>query len=64
MCSQDGFIKVDHDYVMSTARVAKEKGCRHFHLVSSSGADKNSWFLYPKVKVCAVRRMVLHLDSL
>ena len=44
-------MKVDHDYVLSTARVANETGCRHFHLLSSSGADKNSWFLFPKVKV-------------
>ena len=28
----------------------REKGCEHFLLVSSIGADANSWFLYPKTK--------------
>ncbi len=30
--------------------MAKKNGIKQFHLVSSSGADKNSMFLYPKVK--------------
>ena len=46
----DGFYKVDHDYVMNTAKLAKEGGCQHYSLCSSQGADKNSWFLYTKTK--------------
>jgi len=46
----DGFYKVDHDYVVQTAKLAKEGGCAHFHLVSSAGANKNAYFLYPKTK--------------
>ena len=49
---QDGFYRVDHDYVVNTAKLAKDQGCSHLLLVSSTGANKNSWFLYPKTKVC------------
>ena len=47
---REGFIKVDHDYVMSTGKLAKEGGCKHFNLVSAGGTNKNSFFLYPQVK--------------
>ncbi|CAL1535358.1 unnamed protein product [Lymnaea stagnalis] len=47
---RDGFIRVDRDYVLNTAEVAKSQGCKHFSLVSSMGADKNSCLLYPKIK--------------
>ncbi|KAJ6647791.1 Oxidoreductase HTATIP2, partial [Pseudolycoriella hygida] len=46
----DGFYRVDHDYVVESAKLTKEGGCQHFHLVSSGGANKNSFFLYPKTK--------------
>ncbi|VDI61450.1 oxidoreductase [Mytilus galloprovincialis] len=46
-----GFIKVDHDYVVNSAEVAKSVGCKHFLLVSSYGAKKDSFFLYPKTRL-------------
>ncbi|XP_037614000.1 oxidoreductase HTATIP2 [Sebastes umbrosus] len=46
----EGFIRVDHDYVLKSAELAKTGGCTQFHLESSRGADKNSNFLYLKVK--------------
>ncbi|XP_070687041.1 oxidoreductase HTATIP2 [Pempheris klunzingeri] len=46
----DGFVRVDHDYVLKSAELAKTGGCTQFHLESSRGADKNSNFLYLKVK--------------
>ncbi|XP_062405831.1 oxidoreductase HTATIP2 [Sardina pilchardus] len=46
----EGFIRVDHDYVLKSAELAKAGGCSHFNLVSSKGADKTSGFLYLKVK--------------
>ncbi|XP_041848014.1 oxidoreductase HTATIP2 isoform X2 [Melanotaenia boesemani] len=46
----DGFVRVDHDYVLKSAELAKAGGCTHFHLESSRGADKNSKFLYLQVK--------------
>ncbi|XP_059203456.1 oxidoreductase HTATIP2 isoform X2 [Centropristis striata] len=46
----DGFIRVDHDYVMKSAELAKAGGSTQFHLESSRGADKSSSFLYLKVK--------------
>nr|XP_005997348.2 PREDICTED: oxidoreductase HTATIP2 [Latimeria chalumnae] len=47
---EEGFIRVDHDYVMKSAQLAKAGGCSHFNLETSRGADKNSSFLYLKVK--------------
>ncbi|XP_036391282.1 oxidoreductase HTATIP2 [Megalops cyprinoides] len=46
----EGFIRVDHDYVLKSAQLAKDGGCSHFNLESSRGADKNSGFLYLRVK--------------
>uniref|UniRef100_W5MBZ2 Protein HTATIP2 n=1 Tax=Lepisosteus oculatus TaxID=7918 RepID=W5MBZ2_LEPOC len=46
----EGFVRVDHDYVLKSAELAKAGGCSHFTLESSKGADKNSGFLYLKVK--------------
>jgi len=46
----EGFYRVDHDYVVETAKLAKQGGCKHFHLVTSGGANKNAFFLYPKTK--------------
>ncbi|KAM4720977.1 oxidoreductase HTATIP2 [Rhinophrynus dorsalis] len=45
-----GFIRVDHDYVVKSAQLAKAGGCTHFNLESSKGADKGSSFLYLRVK--------------
>lgn len=46
----DQFVKVDRDYVVNSARVAKKAGCSHFQLVSSTGANKNSFILYSRTK--------------
>lgn len=46
----DGFVRVDHDYVLKSAELAKAGGVSEFHLQSSRGADKASSFLYLKVK--------------
>ncbi len=42
--------KVDFDYVVKFARLAKEQNIDNFHLVSSAGANSKSWFLYMKTK--------------
>jgi len=48
---KEGFIKVDFDYVVNSAKLLKEAGkCNNFQLVSSQGAKVNSWFLYPGTK--------------
>ncbi|KAM7086441.1 oxidoreductase HTATIP2 isoform 2-T3 [Molossus nigricans] len=46
----DGFVRVDRDYVLKSAELAKAGGCKHFNLLSSKGADKSSSFLYFQVK--------------
>lgn len=46
----EGFVRVDRDYVLKSAELAKAGGCRHFNLLSSRGADKSSSFLYLQVK--------------
>ena len=45
-----GFVKVDRDYVLKSAQIAKQGGCKQFHLLTSQGSNKNSWFLYPRTK--------------
>ncbi|VDL67637.1 unnamed protein product [Nippostrongylus brasiliensis] len=46
----EGFYKVDHDYVVNSAKVAKSQGVKEFILVTSMGSNENSMFLYPKTK--------------
>ncbi|XP_032344758.1 oxidoreductase HTATIP2 isoform X2 [Camelus ferus] len=46
----EGFVRVDRDYVLKSAELAKAGGCKHFNLLSSKGADKSSNFLYTQVK--------------
>ncbi|KAF6019456.1 HTATIP2 [Bugula neritina] len=48
--SAEAFRRIDFDYVHELATYAKEGGVKHFHYVSSAGADKNSSFLYARVK--------------
>ncbi|KAJ1664066.1 Oxidoreductase htatip2 [Coemansia sp. RSA 1813] len=46
----DGFYKVDHDYVVDSAKACKQANVEHYSICSSSGANKNSMFLYMKTK--------------
>lgn len=48
---QDGFVRVDRDYVAQAAELARAGGCKHFVLQSSQGANQRSHFLYLRVKV-------------
>lgn len=48
--SAAAFRKVDYDYVVESAKLAKAQGCQQCLLVSSAGADANSGMLYPKTK--------------
>jgi len=47
---KEGFIKVDHDYVLESAKLLKAASCSDFHLLTSKGSNKDSWFLYPSTK--------------
>lgn len=46
----EGYIRVDHDYVVNAAQLAKQGGCSQFHLISSTEAHKDSSFMYLKNK--------------
>ncbi|WP_404449551.1 oxidoreductase [Sutcliffiella horikoshii] len=48
--TQENFRKVDFDYVVEAARLAKESGVGKIAVVSAIGADENSRFFYNKVK--------------
>ena len=48
---QEGFYRVDHDYIVESAKLAKEGGTKTFCLVSASGADEHSMIFYSKTKV-------------
>lgn len=48
--SREGFRKVDYDYVLSVAKLARANGAKRFALVSSIGADASAWNFYLRVK--------------
>jgi uncharacterized protein YbjT (DUF2867 family) len=48
--SQDAFRRVDHDYPLMLARMAKADGARQFLMVSALGADPHSSVFYSRVK--------------
>jgi uncharacterized protein YbjT (DUF2867 family) len=48
--SRHNFWKVDHDYVLSLARITRQAGAKKFLLVSALGANRNSSFFYNEVK--------------
>ncbi|KAJ8299262.1 hypothetical protein KUTeg_023322 [Tegillarca granosa] len=60
-----GFVKVDHDYVLSAAEIAKKSGCNHFTVMSTQRADKNSSLLYTRTKGQVEEALkVIHFDRL
>jgi uncharacterized protein YbjT (DUF2867 family) len=48
--SKEAFKKVDFEYPLSLAAVARENNADGFYLVSALGADKKSLFFYNRVK--------------
>ncbi|KAI8321342.1 HIV-1 Tat interactive protein 2 [Martensiomyces pterosporus] len=46
----EAFYKVDHDYVLNAANACRKASVEHYSICSSSGADKNSRFLYIRTK--------------
>ena len=57
----DGFVRVDHDYVLKAAQILRDSHCPEFHLLTSKGSNANSWFLYPSTKG-KVENAVIELD--
>ncbi len=58
--SQEAFRRVDHDYVVRSAELARAQGARRFLVVTALGADADSRVFYNRVKgeverdVCAM----------
>ncbi len=48
--SRERFHRIDHDYAVEIARLAKANGARGFVLNSAKGADVRSLFFYSRVK--------------
>jgi uncharacterized protein YbjT (DUF2867 family) len=48
--SQKAFRRVDYDYPLAVARLARQYGARTFALNSATGADPRSRFFYNRVK--------------
>ena len=48
--SKEAFRKVDYDYPLEVAKIAKEMGAEQYLLVSALGSDSNSSLFYNKVK--------------
>lgn len=47
---KDQYYKIDHDYPLQVAQLAKANGVKHFHLVSAIGADAKSSTFYLRTK--------------
>ena len=48
--TKDRFYKIDHDYVLQTAGIAKMNGIENICLISSMGANSQSMIYYNRVK--------------
>lgn len=48
--SKASFYKVDYEYVLEIAQIAKSNGAKKIALISSMGANKNSFIYYNMVK--------------
>jgi len=48
--SKEAFRRVDHDYPLELARMARQNGAAKFALVSAVGANSRSMFYYNRVK--------------
>lgn len=48
--SRAAFSRIDHDYPLAVARIARAAGAKAFALTSATGADARSWFFYNRVK--------------
>ncbi|EGC38746.1 hypothetical protein DICPUDRAFT_75668 [Dictyostelium purpureum] len=48
--SAERFIEIDYGYSAKFSELSKEAGVRSMHLLTSTGSNPNSWFLYPKTK--------------
>ncbi|WP_291720046.1 oxidoreductase [Bernardetia sp.] len=48
--SKEAFYKVDYTYIWEFGKVMAQNGAKSFTLVSSMGADKDSFFYYNEVK--------------
>ncbi len=48
--SREVFRRVDHDYPLELARMARQQGAERFALVSAAGANSRSMFFYNRVK--------------
>jgi uncharacterized protein YbjT (DUF2867 family) len=48
--TKEAFRKVDYEYPIEAAKIAKENGAEKFLIVSSMGADSKSLFFYSRVK--------------
>jgi uncharacterized protein YbjT (DUF2867 family) len=44
------FIKVDYDYVVYSAALCEKFNIPHYSVISSTGVDSKSWFLYMRTK--------------
>ena len=47
---EEEFRKVDYTYVVQSCEVCEKMGIPHFSLCSSGRANKDSWFLFMRVK--------------
>ncbi|AOA59940.1 hypothetical protein BFG52_08870 [Acinetobacter larvae] len=63
--SDANYIKIDHDYPLKIAQLAKQQGAQHFLMVSAYGAYTHSHFFYNRVKGQVEQALIaLHFPQL
>lgn len=56
--SDENFIKIDHDYSLEAAKIARKRSVPHFLIVSAHGADPESRFFYNRLKGMIERDLI------
>ena len=57
---KEGFIKVEYDYVINSAKILKDAKCKDFHLISSTGMYSFEDFCYKKCqKLCVFENEIM-----
>uniref|UniRef100_A0A0B6ZEF6 NAD(P)-binding domain-containing protein n=3 Tax=Arion vulgaris TaxID=1028688 RepID=A0A0B6ZEF6_9EUPU len=48
--SKEDYVRINKDYVVNSAQIAKEQGCKHFTIITSKGSNKSSFLHALRIK--------------
>uniref|UniRef100_A0A0B6ZBY7 NAD(P)-binding domain-containing protein n=2 Tax=Arion vulgaris TaxID=1028688 RepID=A0A0B6ZBY7_9EUPU len=46
----EDYVRINKDYVVNSAQIAKEQGCKHFTIITSKGSNKSSFLHALRIK--------------